>query len=106
MAFHGVSAGPPPATLKVSVGSRAGFVGEGEISYAVPVRRPGRSSLEILEKRLRDAGLDAEQFRFERVGVDAIRRAPTRRFRETSRGARPRRGAGAHEPTRNGSAVR
>ena len=33
-------------------------------------------ALEILEKRLRDAGLDAEQFRFERIGVDAIRRGP------------------------------
>ena len=73
--LDGAGAGPPPATLKVSVGSLAGFVGEGEISYAGPgcVARADLA-LEILEKRLRDAGLDAEQFRFERIGVDAIRR--------------------------------
>ncbi len=77
VALHGVRAEAPPPTLKVSVGYRAGFVGEGEISYAGPgcVARADLA-LEILEKRLRDAGLDAEQFRFERIGVDAIRRGP------------------------------
>jgi hypothetical protein len=75
VALHGVGAAPPPATLKVSVGHLAGYVGEGEISYAGPgcVARADLA-LEILEKRLRDAGLEAEQFRFERIGVDAIRR--------------------------------
>ena len=75
VAVRGVSAGSPPTTLKVSVGSPAGFVGEGEISYAGPgcIARADLA-LEILEKRLRDAGLDAEEFRFERIGVDAIRR--------------------------------
>ena len=38
------------------------------------MRRSRGSPLEILEKRLRDAGLDAVQFRFERIGVDATRR--------------------------------
>jgi hypothetical protein len=75
VAVHGVDAGPPPATLKVSVGSAAGFVGEGEISYAGPgCLARADLALEILEKRLRDAGLDAVQFRFERIGVDATRR--------------------------------
>jgi hypothetical protein len=75
VAVHGVRAGPPPATLKVSVGHLGGFVGEGEISYAGPgcVARADLA-LEIIEKRLRDAGLDAELFRFERIGVDAIHR--------------------------------
>jgi hypothetical protein len=75
VALHGVRAGPPPATLKVAVGSPAGFVGEGEISYAGPgcVARADLA-LEIVEKRLRDAGLDAEQLRFERIGVDAVHR--------------------------------
>ena len=75
VAVHGVDAGPPPATLKVSVGSVAGFVGEGEISYAGPgCLARADLALEILEKRLRDAGLDAVQFRFDRIGVDATRR--------------------------------
>ena len=108
VAVHGVDAGPPPATLKVSVGSVAGFVGEGEISYAGPgcVARADLA-LEILEKRLRDAGLDAEQFRFERIGIDATawcQRAP---FRTTS----PRCGSAspagcAPKPTPSGSAAR
>jgi len=75
VALRGVSAGPPPPTLKVSVGTLAGFVGEGEISYAGPgCLARADLALEIVEKRLRDAGLHAEQFRFERIGVDAIRR--------------------------------
>ncbi len=75
VAVHGVRAGPPPTTLKVSVGYPAGFVGEGEISYAGPgCLARADLALEILEKRLRDAGLDAEQFRFERIGVDAVHR--------------------------------
>jgi hypothetical protein len=75
VAVHGVRAGPPPTTLKVSVGYPAGFVGEGEISYAGPgCLARADLALEILEKRLRDAGLDAEQLRFERIGVDAVHR--------------------------------
>ena len=99
--LDGVSAGPPPATLKVSVGSRAGFVGEGEISYAGPgcVTRADLA-LEILEKRLHDAGLDAEQFRFERIGVDSdpARRQLAGPLRPPG-GTRPRR-AGAHRSRR------
>jgi hypothetical protein len=81
VSVHGVDAGAPPATLKVSVGSVAGFVGEGEISYAGPgCLARADLALEILEKRLRDAGLDAVQFRFERIGVDATRRGADAAF--------------------------
>lgn len=61
-----------PSTLKVSVGYRAGFLGEGEISYA------GRNALtraqlagEIIEKRLK---AEFSELRIDYVGVSAIHR--------------------------------
>jgi Acyclic terpene utilisation family protein AtuA len=61
-----------PSTLKVSVGYRAGFLGEGEISYA------GRNALtraqlagEIIEKRLK---AEFPELRIDYVGVSAIHR--------------------------------
>lgn len=63
-----------PETLKVSLGYRAGFIGEGQISYAghTAVAR-GRLALEIVRERLNLIGIDSADARFELVGVDAIR---------------------------------
>jgi hypothetical protein len=60
-----------PATLKVSVGFRDGFVGEGQISYAGPGAL-GRARLaqEILAERLRGAAI--HELRFDLIGVNSI----------------------------------
>jgi hypothetical protein len=62
-----------PETLKVSVGYRDDFIGEGQISYAgtAAVER-GRLALEIVRERLKIIGLKASELRFDLVGVDAI----------------------------------
>jgi hypothetical protein len=62
-----------PATLKVSVGYRDGYVGEGQISYAGPgaVAR-ARLALDIVAERLRLAGVRCRETRFELIGVDAL----------------------------------
>lgn len=61
-----------PAKLKVSVGYRDGFIGEGQISYAGPgaVAR-GRLALDIVRERLRMNGIAMEELRLELIGVDA-----------------------------------
>ena len=62
-----------PATLKVSVGYVDGHVGTGEMSYAGPgaVAR-ARLALEVVRERLESTGLQAEEIRYELIGVDAL----------------------------------
>lgn len=62
-----------PAKLKVSVGYRDSFVGEGQISYAGPgaVAR-ARLALVIVEERLRLTGVACTEARFDLIGVDAL----------------------------------
>jgi Acyclic terpene utilisation family protein AtuA len=62
-----------PATLKVTVGYRDGYVGEGQISYAGPgaVAR-ARLALEIVAERLQLTGVACRETRFDLVGVDSL----------------------------------
>ena len=64
-----------PETLKVSVGYRDSFIGEGQISYAGPgaVAR-ARLALEIVRERLRLTGVGTTETRFELIGMDAVRK--------------------------------
>ncbi|HSI55826.1 MAG TPA: acyclic terpene utilization AtuA family protein, partial [Ramlibacter sp.] len=62
-----------PAELKVTLGYRDGFIGEGQISYAGPgARARGELALQIMEHRLRVRGLDALEHRGELIGVNAM----------------------------------
>jgi hypothetical protein len=76
IAVSGGSGGPRPDTLKVSVGYRDSFVGEGQISYAGPgaVAR-GRLALEIVRERLQLTGVLTTETRFDLIGVDAVHKA-------------------------------
>ena len=59
--------------LKVSVGCHEGWFGEGQISYAGPgAAARGRLALEIVRERLRLIGHEAEELRFDLIGMDAI----------------------------------
>lgn len=64
---------PRPGTLKVSIGCREGYVGEGQISYAGPgaVAR-GRLALDIVAERLRLTGVRCREVRLDLIGVDAL----------------------------------
>jgi hypothetical protein len=69
----GASGAPPPETLKVSIGTVEGFVGEGQISYAGPgARARGELALDIVRERLRLTGVRASELRFDLIGVNAL----------------------------------
>lgn len=70
---QGASGHPRPEQLKVTLGYRDGFVGEGQISYAGPgARARGELALAILRHRLGVAGLDGLEHRAELLGVNAM----------------------------------
>jgi hypothetical protein len=76
VAVTGVTGRPRPDSLKVSVGYRDSWIGEGEISYCGPgsVAR-GRLALDIVRERLALTGLDVLESRFDLIGVDAVHRS-------------------------------
>ena len=71
---RGGTGNPKPSTLKVSVGYQAGFLGEGEISYA-GANALARAKLagDILEQRLKAQFPD---LRIDFVGLNSIFRSP------------------------------
>ncbi len=67
----GGAGAPRPSTLKVSIGVRDGFVGEGQISYAGPgALARARLAREILTERLGDYPF--QELRFDCVGMSSI----------------------------------
>ena len=70
---QGGSGSARPDGLKVTLGYRDGFIGEGQISYAGPgARARGELALSVLEHRLRRHGMDGLEHRAELVGVNAM----------------------------------
>ena len=62
-----------PDQLKVTLGYRDGFIGEGQISYAGPgAKARGELALGVLKHRLKKRGLDVLEHRCERIGVNAM----------------------------------
>jgi len=73
VSVRGASGHPRPERLKVSVGYRDGFVGEGQISYAGPgALARARLALEIVAERVRLTAVRCRDLRFELIGVDAL----------------------------------
>ena len=74
----GVTAVGKPETLKVSIGYNAGFIGEGEITYAGP-NAVGRAKLagEIIQTRIEHLYSD---FRIDLIGLNSAHR---KEFRDT-----------------------
>lgn len=71
--IHGASGAAPNGFYKTSVGYHDCFIGTGEISYggmnALPKAKLAR---EVLEKRFEIIGLDAEEVRFDYIGVNSL----------------------------------
>lgn len=64
---------PRSDTLKVSVGYRDGFIGEGQISYAGPGSLArGKLAQQIVEQRLALTGVQFSELRCDLIGVNAI----------------------------------
>ena len=69
----GASGHARPDGLKVTLGYRDGFIGEGQISYAGSgARARGELALGVLERRLQRLGLGALEHRCELIGVNAM----------------------------------
>lgn len=64
---------PKTGMMKVTVGYRDSFVGEGQISYGGPgaVAR-GRMALEIVRERLAATGVRMTEARFELIGINSL----------------------------------
>jgi len=73
VAVTGGTGGPRPQALKVSVGYRDGYVGEGQISYAGP-GAVGRARLaaDIVRERLELIGVQPRELRCDLLGVNAL----------------------------------
>lgn len=70
---HGASGSARTGSLKVTVGYRDGFIGEGQISYAGPgARARGELALALVRERLKAAGLGGLEMRLDLIGVNAI----------------------------------
>ncbi len=73
----GGSGSPRTDTLKVTVGYRDGFIGEGQISYAGPgAQARGQLALDLVRARLADAGYSEYEGRYDLIGVNAIADEP------------------------------
>jgi hypothetical protein len=76
VAVSGATGRARPAQLKVTLGYRDGYIGEGQISYAGPgARARGELALAVLRERLRDpriAGPGVLEHRAELIGVNAM----------------------------------
>ncbi|MFF3942754.1 acyclic terpene utilization AtuA family protein [Streptomyces phaeofaciens] len=71
----GVRGRQRPDHLKVSVGYRDGFTGEGQISYAGPnALARAELALEVLRTRLGKRGIATDATRYELIGVDSVAR--------------------------------
>ena len=69
----GGSGHPRTDTLKVTLGYRDGFIGEGQISYAGPgAQARGQLALDLVRQRLADAGYGEFEARYDLIGVNAI----------------------------------
>ncbi|HEX7855907.1 MAG TPA: acyclic terpene utilization AtuA family protein [Sphingobium sp.] len=78
-------------TLKVSIGYRDGFIGEGQISYAGPgAEARARLALEIARERLSLTGAQVSDLRLDLIGVDASNRTDDKRNRPELREVRAR----------------
>ncbi|SDF19002.1 acyclic terpene utilization AtuA family protein [Bosea robiniae] len=73
VAVEGGRGEPSTGLLKVSIGYRDGFVGEGQMSYAgAGAVERGRLALEIVRERLALCGVPMTEARFDLIGVDAL----------------------------------
>ena len=77
VAVTGGTGHPRTATLKVSIGYRDSFIGEGQLSYAgAGALARARLALAVVAERLELTGVAASELRFDVIGVDAVHRGP------------------------------
>jgi hypothetical protein len=71
--LSGGSGLPRPSTLKVTIGYRAGWIGEGQVSYGGPgALSRARLAAEIVLDRLEMLGVETTETRVDCIGIDAL----------------------------------
>ena len=62
-----------PSNIKVTIGLRDGFIGDGQISYAgLGAVSRGQLALQVLQKRIEASGTQFLDIRYELIGLNAI----------------------------------
>lgn len=75
VAVRGATGRPRPANLKVSVGYRDGYIGEGQISYAGPqALERARLAIAVLKERLATTADTLVAMQFDLIGLDSVHR--------------------------------
>ncbi|QCI67866.1 acyclic terpene utilization AtuA family protein [Phreatobacter stygius] len=75
VAISGGKGHPRTETLKVTIGYRDSFIGEGQISYAGPgARARAELASRIVEERLKLTGVVIDELRLDLIGIDAVHR--------------------------------
>jgi hypothetical protein len=70
---QGGRGGPRPEQLKVTLGYRDGFIGEGQMSYAGRgARQRAQLALEVVAARIAEYGPSISELRHDLIGVDAL----------------------------------
>lgn len=73
VAIGGATGHEATGTLKVSIGYRDSFVGEGQMSYGGPgALARARLGLEIVRERLALTGVETSELRFDIIGMNAV----------------------------------
>ncbi len=77
VAVEGGTGRARPETLKVTIGYRDGFIGEGQISYCgTGAVARARLATEIVQERLRLIGVPVSELRCDIIGLDSLLRGP------------------------------
>ena len=77
VAVSGGMGRPRTDTLKVTIGYRDGYVGEGQFSYAgAGALARARLALDIVAERLKLTGVVTTELRLDIIGVDSVHRGP------------------------------
>ena len=70
---RGATGHPKTGTIKVNIGYRDSFVGEGQISYSGPTSlEKAKLAMEIVQKRLELTGVECMESRYELIGINSI----------------------------------
>ena len=72
--IEGATGHPRPDMIKVTLGVREGFIGEGQISYAgLGAKARGQLALDVLQERLeKQSGIDLLDVRYDLIGLNSI----------------------------------
>ena len=71
--ISGATGKPAPPSLKVSIGVKEGFIGEGELTYAgLGCIERARLTEQVVRERLKIAEINIEELRVDYIGMNSL----------------------------------